>query len=112
VLKSPNNVIDAIVARTNRAWNRPSLWNLLIVLPWALRVFVHPQGRGAVLAGMKRWLAVPFETVVLCHNLPMCGRYRLSRRKQIVEEYFESVSDEPDWLLGQAQREVETTILL
>src|SRR6266571_86027 len=27
----------------------------------------------------------------------MCGRYRLSRRKQIVEEYFESVSDEPDW---------------
>ena len=27
----------------------------------------------------------------------MCGRYRLSRRKQIVEEYFESVSDEPEW---------------
>jgi putative SOS response-associated peptidase YedK len=27
----------------------------------------------------------------------MCGRYRLSRRKQIVEEYFEAVSDEPDW---------------
>jgi len=27
----------------------------------------------------------------------MCGRYRLSRRKQIVEEYFESMSDEPDW---------------
>jgi len=27
----------------------------------------------------------------------MCGRYRLSRRKQIVEEYFDSVSDEPDW---------------
>ena len=27
----------------------------------------------------------------------MCGRYRLSRRKQIVEEYFASVSDEPDW---------------
>src|SRR5713101_1710026 len=32
-----------------------------------------------------------------CHNLVMCGRYRLSRRKQIVEEYFDSVSDEPDW---------------
>jgi putative SOS response-associated peptidase YedK len=27
----------------------------------------------------------------------MCGRYRLSRRKQIVEEYFDTVSDEPDW---------------
>jgi putative SOS response-associated peptidase YedK len=27
----------------------------------------------------------------------MCGRYRLSRRKQMVEEYFETVSDEPDW---------------
>jgi putative SOS response-associated peptidase YedK len=27
----------------------------------------------------------------------MCGRYRLSRRKQIVEEYFDCVSDEPDW---------------
>jgi putative SOS response-associated peptidase YedK len=27
----------------------------------------------------------------------MCGRYRLSRRKQLVEEYFETASDEPDW---------------
>jgi putative SOS response-associated peptidase YedK len=27
----------------------------------------------------------------------MCGRYRLSRRKQVVEEYFACVSDEPDW---------------
>jgi putative SOS response-associated peptidase YedK len=27
----------------------------------------------------------------------VCGRYRLSRRKQIVEEYFDSVSNEPDW---------------
>jgi putative SOS response-associated peptidase YedK len=27
----------------------------------------------------------------------MCGRYRLSRRKQNVEEYFDTVSDEPDW---------------
>ena len=32
-----------------------------------------------------------------CHNLLMCGRYRLSRRKQIVEEYFDSVSGEEDW---------------
>jgi putative SOS response-associated peptidase YedK len=27
----------------------------------------------------------------------VCGRYRLSRRKQFVEEYFDCVSDEPDW---------------
>jgi putative SOS response-associated peptidase YedK len=27
----------------------------------------------------------------------MCGRYRLSRRKELVEEYFDTVSDEPDW---------------
>jgi putative SOS response-associated peptidase YedK len=27
----------------------------------------------------------------------MCGRYRLSRRKQIVEEYFESASEAEDW---------------
>jgi putative SOS response-associated peptidase YedK len=27
----------------------------------------------------------------------VCGRYRLSRRKQIVEEHFDTVSDEPDW---------------
>jgi putative SOS response-associated peptidase YedK len=27
----------------------------------------------------------------------VCGRYRLSRRKQVVEEYFDSVSDEADW---------------
>ncbi len=32
-----------------------------------------------------------------CHNFPMCGRYRLSRRKQFIEEYFDCVSDEPDW---------------
>jgi putative SOS response-associated peptidase YedK len=27
----------------------------------------------------------------------MCGRYRLSRRKQVVEEYFDTVSSEEDW---------------
>ena len=27
----------------------------------------------------------------------MCGRYRLSRRKQLVEEYFDSVSGDDDW---------------
>jgi putative SOS response-associated peptidase YedK len=27
----------------------------------------------------------------------MCGRYRLSRRKQLVEEYFDAVSGEEEW---------------
>lgn len=27
----------------------------------------------------------------------MCGRYRLSRRKQLVEEYFDCPSDEQEW---------------
>jgi putative SOS response-associated peptidase YedK len=28
----------------------------------------------------------------------MCGRYRLSRRKQIIEEHFDAVSGEEDWV--------------
>jgi len=32
----------------------------------------------------------------VCDNQTMCGRYRLSRRKQIVEEYFDASSDN-DW---------------
>jgi hypothetical protein len=32
-----------------------------------------------------------------CHNLPMCGRYRLSRRKLLIEEHFDTVSGEEDW---------------
>jgi putative SOS response-associated peptidase YedK len=27
----------------------------------------------------------------------MCGRYRLSRRKQIIAEHFEVLSDDDDW---------------
>src|SRR5258708_3128745 len=34
----------------------------------------------------------------LCDDpLIMCGRYRLSRRKQIIEEHFDSVSGEENW---------------
>ena len=33
----------------------------------------------------------------LCHNLLVCGRYRLSRRKQLVEEYFDSAGED-DWV--------------
>jgi putative SOS response-associated peptidase YedK len=27
----------------------------------------------------------------------VCGRYRLSQRKRLVEEYFDAVSSEEDW---------------
>jgi putative SOS response-associated peptidase YedK len=33
----------------------------------------------------------------ICNNRLMCGRYRLSRRKQLVEEYFGTDSSEDDW---------------
>jgi putative SOS response-associated peptidase YedK len=33
----------------------------------------------------------------ICDNPLMCGRYRLSRRKQLVEEYFGTDSEECDW---------------
>ena len=34
----------------------------------------------------------------ICHNSPyMCGRYRLSRRKQIIEEQFEAQPWGDDW---------------
>lgn len=34
---------------------------------------------------------------MICHNRLMCGRYRLSRRKQIIEEYFETAPWDDDW---------------
>src|SRR5215472_4232215 len=37
------------------------------------------------------------ESSPACHNHPMCGRYRLSRRKQIIEEHFDAISDAEDW---------------
>ena len=40
----------------------------------------------------------PKGSMAICHNLPVCGRYKLSRRKQIVEEYFDTVSGEEDGL--------------
>lgn len=37
------------------------------------------------------------DSGAICHNLPMCGRYRLSRRKQLVEEYFDTADWQDDW---------------
>ena len=34
----------------------------------------------------------------ICHNLLLvCGRYKLSRRKQLIEEYFATASGDDDW---------------
>src|ERR1039457_5381470 len=35
--------------------------------------------------------------IVFGHTVYMCGRYRLSRRKQILEEQFAAISDDADW---------------
>jgi putative SOS response-associated peptidase YedK len=35
----------------------------------------------------------------ICNNFLMCGRYRLSRKKQVVEEYFDSAPVEHEWNL-------------
>ncbi len=46
-----------------------------------------PSGAGAS-------LRMPLRSAII---FTMCGRYRLSRRKQVVEEYFESPSEEEEW---------------
>ena len=38
-----------------------------------------------------------FSDTPICNNCHMCGRYRLSRRKQLVDEYFDTVSDGCEW---------------
>ena len=38
-----------------------------------------------------------FQYKRICHNFPMCGRYKLSRRKQLIEEYFETAPWDDDW---------------
>ncbi len=39
----------------------------------------------------------PQRTRQIWHILRMCGRYRLSRRKQIIEEHFDAASGDEDW---------------
>lgn len=43
------------------------------------------------------WQLSEVKVVPVWHNFTMCGRYRLSRRKQILEEHFDTVSGEEDW---------------
>ena len=34
----------------------------------------------------------------ICNNQPMCGRYRLTKRKQLVEEHFDVAHEDGDWV--------------
>src|ERR1700679_4236870 len=36
-------------------------------------------------------------SIVFGHTVCICGRYRLSRRKQLLEEQFAALSDDADW---------------
>src|SRR5579862_6708236 len=38
-----------------------------------------------------------YEGHLICDNSAMCGRYRLSRRKQIIEEHFDTADWQDDW---------------
>jgi len=37
------------------------------------------------------------NATLICNNFLVCGRYRLSRRKQVVEEYFDAAPVEHNW---------------
>jgi hypothetical protein len=57
----------------------------------------------------RRWIALEWtlindlavqemqDATLLRNNFLMCGRYRLKRRKQVVEEYFDTARVEHDW---------------
>jgi putative SOS response-associated peptidase YedK len=36
------------------------------------------------------------DASAICHNLHVCGRYRLSRRKQFIADHFDATGDD-DW---------------
>src|SRR5207248_7569341 len=65
----------------------------------AIGLLAHPEatGRSRCLAKSslvtQRWGKI----VPVWHNFFMCGRYRLSRRKQIIEEHFATFSEEQEW---------------
>jgi putative SOS response-associated peptidase YedK len=63
---------------------------------WSGIPFVSPT-KGDLCHNRTHRCASFTSTRRFCHNLPVCGRYKLSRRKQIVEEYFDTASGEEDW---------------
>ena len=63
-------------------------------------VLMHDLSHTAILAVLV-WAkpsSLQLARILICDNwLRMCGRYRLSRRKQVIEEHFDTVSGEEDW---------------
>ena len=50
------NAIDEMVESTRRTWSRPSWWNLLVVLPWALGLvfLIHESTIDSQIAGRQQ----------------------------------------------------------
>jgi hypothetical protein len=50
------NAIDEMEARISRTWNRPSWWNLLVVLPWVLgsAFLIHESRTESQIAGRQQ----------------------------------------------------------
>src|SRR5450631_3953376 len=69
---SPSNVIDAIVARANRAWS-PSWWSLLIVLPWVVGVvfMIHEWRTDTQVAGRQHTTS----GLVIAHDVGNHNQY-------------------------------------
>ena len=66
--------------------------------------FLRTTAEAALLADLKHYNLLRPVLLELKKEWPkpalrdsMCGRYRLSRRKQIIEEHFDSVSGDEDW---------------
>jgi len=62
------------------------LWSSCLELSQARNGWEHFQ--------IRRRLGVDHESAILSS---VCGRYRLSRRKQIIEEYFDAAPWDDDW---------------
>src|SRR5260370_10789731 len=52
------------------------------------------------------------KVVPVWHNLLMCGRYRLARRKQIIEEHFASISEEQEWEPGYNVAPTQSVLII
>jgi hypothetical protein len=58
---------------------------------------IIPSDRPLFSADHVTTVATSWDTHSIWHNLPMCGRNRISRRKQIIAEHFEVLPDDDDW---------------
>jgi hypothetical protein len=74
-----------------RCGQRCSALDTIMIPPLMSKVNLFRTAEFAVLRECSVALSI-------CNNLPKCGRSPLSRRKQLVEEYFDSASGEEDWV--------------